>query len=83
MEVHKRELNTKRPTLVFFLGPTKPLQSIRTGDTVLVKSAVERWHVGHFLGGWGGGDNISRGGGKGKKKKKGKKMTRFFKKNWG
>ncbi len=37
-----RELNTMRPTLVFFLAPTKPLQSYgwasRTRDTVLVQS---------------------------------------------
>ncbi len=36
-----RGLNTKRPTIVFVLGPTKALQSYgyaRTGDTVLVKS---------------------------------------------
>ncbi len=34
------ELNTERPTLVFFLAPTKPLQSYRqarTSDIVLVK----------------------------------------------
>ncbi len=36
-------LNTKRPTHVFFLGPTKPFQSYgwkkaRIADTVLVKS---------------------------------------------
>jgi hypothetical protein len=37
-------LNTKRPTIVFFLGPTKPIPSYcmirqaRTGDTVLVRS---------------------------------------------
>ncbi len=45
----------KRPTLVFFLDPTKPLQSIRTGDTVLVKIAVERRQARpkHFRGGWG------------------------------
>ncbi len=31
----QRGLNTKRPTIVFFLGPTKSLP--RTGDTVLVR----------------------------------------------
>ncbi len=32
-------MNTKRPALVFVLGPSKPLvRQVRTGDTVLVKS---------------------------------------------
>jgi hypothetical protein len=50
-------LKTNRPTLVFFLGPTKPLQSYnrqaRTGDTALVKSR----EIGakHYLGDRGGG----------------------------
>ncbi len=33
----QRGLNTKRPTIVFFLGPTNPLPSSRIGDTVVVK----------------------------------------------
>jgi hypothetical protein len=38
----QRGLNTKRPTVVFFLGPTTPLphhmiMQARTGDTALVK----------------------------------------------
>jgi hypothetical protein len=42
--LQQRGLNTKRPTLIFFLGPTKPLPSYGfdrqacARDTVLVKS---------------------------------------------
>jgi hypothetical protein len=43
MDVKQRGLNSKRPTIVFFLGPTKPCSSYnyrqaRAGDTVLDKS---------------------------------------------
>jgi hypothetical protein len=43
----QRELNTKRPTIVFFLGPT--------GDTVLVKSG-EMTDSKHCRGGCMGGE---------------------------
>ncbi len=53
------EYCTKRPMIVFFLGPTKSPHHMdrqdRTGDAVLVKSTVER-QVGPkhcLLCGWG------------------------------
>ncbi len=53
--LHQRELNSKRPTIVLFLDPTKPLQpnhknrQARTVDRVLIQVGPK-----HFRGGCGG-----------------------------
>ncbi len=57
----QRGLNTKRPTIVCFLVPTKPLphhmdRQARTSDTVLVKSGeMTGIEAEHCLGRWGRG----------------------------
>ncbi len=60
----QREFNTKRPSFVFFLGPTKPFSSWFGKQALAIQCQwrVEKWQVGpkHYRGGWGTRGNDDR-----------------------